>query len=152
MNSDMLRHSIVSADGARNIPAAGYTGNTDLLTDWISTADCVGPVTVIGVTTEGHAQISGTLSIDHATSAAGAGSTTVTEDAHFPGGREAQGVNNTGGRDFAVSNALSGAISYNGPRGFVRGRLRIANAGGSTVNVGVSLVAIADPQVADPNR
>ena len=152
MNSDMMRHSIVSADGARNIPGAGYTGNSDLLTDWISTADCVGPVTVIGVTTAGNAAISGTLSLDHATSAAGAGSATVTDDAHFPGGREAQGANATGGRDFAAGSALSAALSYNGPRGFVRGRLRVANSTNATVAVGVSLVAIADPQVADPNR
>ena len=152
MKSDYLRHSIVSADGARNIPAAGYTGNTDLLSDFVDVSECVGPVTVIGVTTEGHASISGTLSIDHATSAAGAGSATVTDEAHFPGGREAQGVNNTGGRDFAVSTALSGAISYNGPRRFIRGRLRIANASNATVNVGVSLVVIGTPQVADSNR
>jgi len=148
MNSDMLRHSIVSADGARNIPAAGYTGNTDLLTDWIDVSQLVGPVTAIGITTEGHASISGTLSLDHATSAAGAGSTTVTDEDHFPGGRDAQGVNSTGGKDFAASNALAGAISYNGPRQYVRGRLRIANASTATVNVGVSLVIIGTPQVA----
>lgn len=152
MKSDYLRHSIVSADGARNVPAAGYTGNTDLLTDFIDVSECVGPVTVIGLTTAGNAQLSGTLSIDHATSAAGAGSTTVTDDAHFVGGRESQGVNSTGGRDFAASTALDGAISYNGPRQFIRGRLRIANASNATVNVGVSLVAIGTPQVADPNR
>jgi len=152
MNSDYLRHATVSSGGARSIPAAGYTGNTDILTDWIDTAQLVGPVTVVGVTTEGHASISGTLSLDHATSDAGAGSATVTDDADFVGGREGNGVNATGGRDFAVNNALSGAISYRGDRRYVRGRLRIANASNATVNVGVSLVAIGMPQVQDPNR
>jgi len=147
MNSDYLRGATVSAGGARSIPAAGYTGNTDLLTDWIDTAQLVGPVTVIGVTTEGHASISGTLSIDHATSAAGAGSATVTDEADFPGGRDTQGVNATGGLDFAVSNALDGAISYNGDRRYVRGRLRIDNASNATVNVGVSVVALGTPQI-----
>ena len=152
MNSDYLRHSIVSARGEANIPGAGYTGNADLITDWIDVGECVGPVTVIGVTSEGNAAISGTLSIDHATSAAGAGSATVTDDAHFPGGRAEQGVNATGGKDFAVSTALNGAISYNGPRGYIRGRLRIANSGNATVNVSVSLVTIGTPRVADSNR
>jgi len=152
MKSDFMRHAIVSADGARNIPAAGYTGNSDLLTDWIDVSELVGNVTVIGVTTAGHASISGTLSLDHATSAAGANSATVTADGDFAGGADANGVNNTGGRDFAVSNALDGAITYAGDRQFVRGRLRVNNASNATVTVGVSLVAIGQPQVSDPNR
>jgi len=137
----------VSADGARNVPAAGYTGNADLLTDWVDTAELVGPVTVIGVTTAGHAALSGTLSIDHATSAAGAGSATVTDDADFVGGRDENGVNSTGGLDFAADAALSGAITYGGSRRYIRGRLRVANASNATVNVGASLVAVGIPQV-----
>jgi len=147
MNSDYLRGMTVSAGGGRSVPAAGYTGNTDLLTDWIDTAELVGPVTVIGVTTEGNAALSGTLSIDHATSAAGAGSTTVTDDGDFAGGRDANGVNSTGGLDFAANAALSGAISYAGDRRYVRGRLRIANSTNATVNVGASVVALGTPQL-----
>ena len=149
MRSDM-RGLTVSGRGSSSIPAAGYTGNAALTTGWIDVSKIVGVPTFRGVVAS-HASISGTLSIQHATSAAGAGSETVTEDDHFPGGRATQGANATGGVDYAAGTALDAALSYNGPRRFVRGVLTVANATGGAITTEATVVGVAMPQVEPAN-
>jgi len=150
MNSDILRGVRISARGSGAIPAAGYTGNSALATDWLDTAGLVGPITAVAES-EANSAISGTLSIEHATSASGASGATVTADSDFPGGREAQGANTTGGVDWAAGTAASAALSYNGTRRYVRAHLTVRNSTNATVNADVSVVLMGMPQVT-PDR
>ena len=154
MNSDFLRGiTVAGAAGTTSVPAAGYTGASALITGWVDTADTVGPVVIRGFV-EQDAQLSGTLSIEHAASnavvAADAG-TTVSDDADFPGGRAAQGVNATGGYDFVAADGLDAAISYNGSSRYIRGHLTLNNSSG-VVARDVALVAMTQPQVVPQSR
>lgn len=148
MNSDYLRGATVASRGDVQVVAAGTT----LVTDYIDTASLVGPVTFIA-TAAANAQLSHTFTIEAATArgatpaANGAGNATVTADADFPGGREAQGANANGQITAAANTALDAALSYNGDSRYVRGRLVVANASNATQNVAVSLVGIGMPQV-----
>jgi len=154
MKSDNMREATVQANGSVSVPAAGYTGASALITGWIDTADIVGPVVIRGYV-EQNTNLSGTLSIESAaTSAAVAANAgvTVTDDADFPGGRDAQGVNATGGKDFTAANGLDGAISYRGSNRYVRGHLTLNNASSGAVAADVALVALAQPQVVPDSR
>jgi len=154
MNSDYLRAITVQANGTTSVPAAGYTAGSALITGWIDTADVVGPVVIRGYV-EQDTNLSGTLSIEHSASnaavAANAG-TTVTDDADFPGGRDAQGVNNTGGYDFVAADGLDASISYNGDSRYVRGHLTLNNASSGAVAKDVALVAMVQPGITPQSR
>lgn len=141
MNRDM-RDLTTSGAGTASLTAA----TVDLRTDYIDVATLVGPVTAIGVIAD-NSNLSGTLALEHATSAAGASSATVTEDSDFPGGRDAQGANATGGNDIAAGGG-SAALSYNGSRQFVRAHLRINRGGGANINANCSVVLVGQPQIA----
>jgi len=152
MNSDYLRGvTIAAAAGTTSVPAAGYVGNNSLETGWIDLQDTVGPVVVRGFVAQ-DANLSGTLSIQHATSAAGAGAATVTDDADILGGREANGINATGGYDYVAANGCDAAIAYSGDRRYVRGVLTVANASAGAVAKDVGLVAMVMPQVVPDSR
>lgn len=150
MNSDYLRFTTVAgAAGTVSVPAAGYTGASALITGWFDTSDIVGPA-VVRCLVEQDTNLSGTLSIQHASSdaavAANAGATVSDED-DFVGGRDTQGVNATGGLDFVAANGLDSAISYNGSSRYIRGHLTLNNASNSAVAKDVALVVMAMPQV-----
>jgi len=146
MKSDYLRGITHSGRGTSSVPSAGYTGGNILTTGWIDVAQTVGPVTVVAHV-ESDPDLSGTLSLEHATSAAGAGAAVVTAEGDFAGGRDAAGANATGGKDFAVNEEFRGSLAYAGSRRYVRGRLSVANASSGAVAKEVSLVALVMPQV-----
>lgn len=154
MNSDFLRGiTVAGAAGTTSVPAAGYTGAAALVTGWIDTSDIVGVPVVRGYV-EQDGQLSGTLSIEHAASnaavAANAG-VTVTDDSDFPGGRDAQGVNATGGYDFVAADGLDASISYGGNSRYIRGHLTLNNSSG-VVAKDVALVVMAQPAVVPESR
>ena len=155
MNSDFLRGvTIAGAAGTTSVPAAGYTGASALITGWIDTADIVGPVVIRGYV-EQDTNLSGTLSVEAAaTSAAVAANAGVTVSGadNFPGGRDAQGVNATGGYDFVAADGLDSAISVIGTARYVRGHLTLNNASSGAVAKDVALVAMVQPQVVPESR
>lgn len=140
--SDMLRQVNVATARITAVAAAG----TAVETPWVDVSDAIGPVVVVAESAS-HASISGTLSIQHATSATGAGSATVTDDSDFPGGRDANGANATGGNDWAANTSGSVALSYSGERRYIRAHVQANNATNASITHDVSVAVLKMPQV-----
>jgi len=155
MNTDYLRGVTVGVD-RRSVPAAGFTGASALAGEWVDTHALAAPPVFRG-RCGAHASLSGTLSIQVSASNADKtpnstdGVATVTAEADFAGGRDSQGVNSTGGLDFAANSELDAAITYIGDVRYARWHLTVANASNAAVVTNCGGATLAVPQVT-PSR
>lgn len=143
MNSDYLRGVEFEAEAASSVPATNLT----LTTDHIDMQDgFVGPI-VARAKCPSNASLSGTLSFQQSATTTNGDFATITADANFPGGKAVQGVNTSGGEDFAAGTAADIALSVLPTARYVRAVFTVRNSTNAAITADAEVVLLAQPQV-----
>jgi len=143
MNSDYLRGVDFQAKSATSIAAT----NTTLTTEHIDMQDgFVGPI-VARAKCGSNASLSGTLSFQQSDSTTNSDFATINTEGEFPGGKDNQGVNATGGEDFAAGTAADIALSVLPTKRYVRAVFTVRNSTNAAITEDAEVVLLAQPQI-----